>query len=210
MHRLNSERGQRGYGHSSVGTVKALSLASVRQPWVSSQNYKGVCQRRLGLLVMTRQDNQGVVRSKFPSLALRSLVPFFTLPSNACISAATANGWNRRTKDVKIFLISDRARLCHSWSLCSLNHFALMAQSAVSQGQIHQFPQPAKSNQQENPGNASIAGFSTLATNVIWHFSNCPSLQGESQQERHPTRKLGSLSWRPAVQVGLAELWRHL
>lgn len=137
----------------------------MRWPWVSPQYYKGVCQGRLELLVMTRKDNQGAVRSKFPSLALRSLVPFSLLHSNARISASTANGWNLRTKDVKIFLISDRAGLCHSRSLCSLT--ASMAQSAVSQGHIHQFPQPAKSNQQENPGNASIAGFFTLATNVI-------------------------------------------
>lgn len=31
-------------------------------------------------------------------------------------------------------------------------------------------------------------------------------IQGRSQQERGPTRKLGILSRRPAVQVGLAEL----
>lgn len=103
MHRLNSERGQRGCGHSSVGTAKALSPASVRQPWVFPQHYKGVCQGRLGLLVMTRQDNQGAVWSKFPRLAQGSLFPFFLLQSNAYISVSTANGWNLWTEDVKIF-----------------------------------------------------------------------------------------------------------
>lgn len=157
--------------HSS-GTYEDLGLSPALQEYLS---------REAGLLLMTQQPKD----REFHLSKLRfSTTATFLSETAWCLDLCYLLQITRACR-LKI------GRFSHQWESYAMPASLAATVPSITLHQRHsqlfpkvKFISSSKLQSQECLCYAFNAGIFTSATNVIWHFSNCTVLQGESQQER--------------------------